>query len=90
MLHKDCSCTASGKLKMSQLDFRRKIAISYLRSSSCISAYLLTSPALVPQSIRNDDTGRLNGPMGNTLSCLLDSCSLKAACGANVRTPFSA
>ncbi|XP_043199633.1 uncharacterized protein LOC122369180 [Amphibalanus amphitrite] len=48
MLHK--VCTPNGKAQLSQLEFRREIAISYLRSSSRSSACLPTSPALVPQS----------------------------------------
>ena len=77
MLHK--VCTPSGKAKMSQLDFRREIAISYLRSGSRTSACLLTSPALVPQSVRYDGVGHLIGPMGKRLRCRLESCSLKAS-----------
>ena len=60
-LHK--VCTPSSKDQLSQLDFRRELAISYLRSGSRSSACVATSPALVPRSLRYDGIGHLIGPM---------------------------
>lgn len=75
MLHK--VCTPNSKDQLSQLDFRRDIAVSYLRSGSRSSACLPTSPALVPHSMRYDGIGHLIGPMGKRLRCRLESCSQK-------------
>ncbi|KAF0308538.1 PiggyBac transposable element-derived protein 2 [Amphibalanus amphitrite] len=75
LLHK--VCTPNGKAQLSQVEFRREIAISYLRSSSRNSACLPTSPALVPQSMRYDGIGHLMGPMGKRLRCRLETCSQK-------------
>ena len=69
--HRKCLDTAlslhvcSGKAEMSQLAFRGEIAISYLRSSNCTSACLLTSPVLRPQSIRYGGVGLLISTMAH-------------------------
>ena len=75
MLHK--VCTPNGKDQLSQLEFRRDIAVSYLRLGSRTSTCLQTSPALVPHSLRYDGVGHLLGPMGKRLRCRLESCSQK-------------
>ena len=63
---------------MSLLDFRREIAMTYLRAAACERDTARPLPSSTPVSLRYDGVGHLPVPLNARRRCQLEGCRLRS------------